>query len=116
MTKPVVLVLDDEAAILRTTTLILQREGYTVVAAASAAEALYRLKTEPADLILLDCILGHESVIQEARRHNPDVRVAIFTFDPTLNDSPLAEIVLYKPVSPRQLLTTIADMCIAKAA
>lgn len=43
--RPVVLVVDDEASVRRTLSLMLQHSGYSVIAAASGAEALARLAT-----------------------------------------------------------------------
>ena len=49
-----ILVVDDDAVILKTTAWKLQRQGYAVVTAIDAAEALRSAREEKPDLILLD--------------------------------------------------------------
>jgi DNA-binding response OmpR family regulator len=52
--RPVVLLVDDEAGILSALRRTLRREGYQLLTAASAAEALETLAREPVDLVVSD--------------------------------------------------------------
>jgi DNA-binding response OmpR family regulator len=52
-----VLLVDDEPGILEMLGEILATQGYTVATAASAQQALERLRTFPADVIILDIVM-----------------------------------------------------------
>ena len=111
------LCVDDEPAVLRTTELILRSAAYTVSTAATAADAVRLLKSQHFDLLLLDCIPERGWVVQEAKRVNPDMRVAICTGDTELVELPLVDIVFHKPISPPVLLRKIAELIsLSKAA
>jgi len=108
--KAAILCVDDTPAVLRTTELILQTANYAVSTAATADDARWLLKSRHFDLILLDCVPEHERVVQEARRGNPHVRIAIITGNPALRDVPFVDVVLHKPILPPLLLTKIAEL------
>jgi two-component system, cell cycle response regulator len=55
--RPKILVVDDSRTQLDWLVQVLQREGYDVRAAATGKEAVYKVRTEPPDLVLLDMIL-----------------------------------------------------------
>ena len=62
------LLVDDNEAFLETASLLLEREGLTVVGMASSiAEALRQVRALRPDLILVDIGLGHESGFDLAR-------------------------------------------------
>jgi CheY-like chemotaxis protein len=111
-----VLCVDDEPVILRTTELILRSKGYTVSGAANAGDAFQLLKSKYFDLLLLDCIRDRRWVVQEAKRVNPNMRVAVHTGDLEVRDLPDVDVVLHKPLSPLDLLTTIANLCMSQSA
>jgi len=52
-----ILLVDDDTAILRSIRRVLERNGYNVVTAETATEALGKLQTSHYDLVLLDVIL-----------------------------------------------------------
>ena len=116
MDKPAILCVDDTPAVLHTTELILRAANYTVSTAAIAGDALRLLRSKHFDLILLDCIPEHQSVVQEAKRVNPDVSVVVFTGNPALRDVPLVDRVLCKPVPPPALLDEIAELLSSRVA
>jgi DNA-binding NarL/FixJ family response regulator len=63
------LIVDDNASFLEAAAHILQREGLTVVGAASSiADALRQARELRPDVILVDIMLGHESGFDLARR------------------------------------------------
>jgi DNA-binding response OmpR family regulator len=104
------LIADDEEAVLRTTELILRRAGYDVYSAANAGDASRLLGSQHFDLFLLDCIPDHRKLIREAKRSNPNLPVAVWTGDPAVSDLSQTDLVLHKPISPRALLATIANL------
>jgi DNA-binding NtrC family response regulator len=55
---PTILVVDDEEMVRTSTTRMLERRGYQVVSAASAADALLLLRTDaPVDLLISDIVM-----------------------------------------------------------
>jgi CheY-like chemotaxis protein len=77
----VVLLVDDEAGILSALRRTLRREGYEILTAESAAEALRALEREPVDLVLSDQKMpgmsGTELLERIARRHRDVARVVL---------------------------------------
>jgi DNA-binding response OmpR family regulator len=55
--SPTIYIIDDEATLREVVRRYLERDGYTVVEAESGTQALALLRTQPADLILLDIML-----------------------------------------------------------
>ena len=106
----VILIVDDELAVLHTLSLVLQSEGYTVMSTATAEDALRLLSAFRFDLVMIDCIPNHSQVVRETKRRNSDTRIAICTGNSLLTDSPTADVVLHKPISPPDLLKSIANL------
>jgi PAS domain S-box-containing protein len=114
-----VLVVEDEPAVRRLTQRVLEREGYTVIAAASGPEALrcWENRPGPIALLLTDIVMPEGMTGQEVarvlRERDPGLRV-IFTsgyaIDPAGRPIEIAtgEAFLQKPVSPQQLLAAVA--------
>jgi len=66
-----ILVVDDEIAVLSLTTLMLERYGYEVLAAASAKEALHLFEVWPdieIDLLLVDIVMPEMNGVELASR------------------------------------------------
>lgn len=76
--KPVVLVVEDEPALLTLLKYNLEAEGYRVVEAINGEEALVKAREETPDLILLDWMLPLVSGIEVCRqiRRTPDLKSA----------------------------------------
>jgi two-component system, OmpR family, KDP operon response regulator KdpE len=76
-----VLIVDDEPQIRRVLRTTLSSQGYTVVEARSGEEALERIRTERADLILLDVNLPEMSGLDTCReiRRTMDVPIIMLT-------------------------------------
>ena len=107
---PLILIVDDEPAVLYTTKLILQSKGYTVAGVATSQEALQLLKAVYFDLLLLDCIPGNARVAQEGRRINPGMRIAICSGNPDRYAQPPADDVIEKPIPAIDLLQRVATL------
>ncbi len=73
---PVILVVEDEAALVELLRYNLEREGFEVVATASGEEALLIVDERRIDLMLLDWMLPHMSGIEVCRqlRRKPESR------------------------------------------
>ncbi len=63
-----VLIIDDDADFRASLTEVLERAGYSVLAAASAREGLSKIATEPPDLIVLDIIMEYDSAGYEVNQ------------------------------------------------
>jgi PAS domain S-box-containing protein len=80
--KPIILVVDDEPAILGLVKDILRPAGYVVNTAANGKEALGALQKHPYDLVITDMIMpqmGGMELVQYLRLHHPDTLVIVFT-------------------------------------
>ncbi|MBC8204464.1 response regulator [bacterium] len=70
--KAVILVIDDEADVLRYLSVVLMDEGYEVLNAKNNAEALDILNSQIPDLICLDIMMPHESGFNLYRKLKTD--------------------------------------------
>jgi two-component system phosphate regulon response regulator PhoB len=76
MSRPLVLVVEDEAALATMLRYNLEKQGFRVDEAADGQEAMLRIAEEPPDLVLLDWMLPVMSGIEVCRqiRRRPDTR------------------------------------------
>ena len=78
-----ILIVDDEASARQNYSTILTHYGYSVVLAASVAEALLKLRSEETiDLVLTDMRMGSQSgldLLREARRLHSDLDIIVLT-------------------------------------
>lgn len=113
-----ILVVDDEASVLFTYRVLLERHGYAATAAISSVQALEALEKTEFDLLLCDLSLeeGHSGfeVLKEARRRNANVPCVLITGYASSEAAQTAEKlgtpVLYKPIEIQQFLETIATV------
>ncbi|WP_271409991.1 sigma-54-dependent response regulator transcription factor AlgB [Pseudomonas sp. Q1-7] len=106
-----ILLVDDEAAILRTFRYCLEDEGYSVATASSAAQTDVLLQRQVFDLCFLDLRLGEDSgldVLAQMRVQAPWMRVVIVTAHSAVDTAvdamqAGAADYLVKPCSPDQL-------------
>jgi CheY-like chemotaxis protein len=114
-----ILVADDEALVLATVKLMLERDGHEVVAAAGGAAALEILEAQrgrPFDLVVSDWLMpgvGGAAVVQAAKAVHPSSRAIVLTGRrPDIrggHDVPAAvDHVLEKPVTPAKLRQAVA--------
>ena len=78
----VILLLDDEPTPLACRTLVLQSEGYSVLTASSAAEALKVFRENHVDLVMSDHFLGSATgteVAGKMKQIKPEVPVIIYS-------------------------------------
>jgi CheY-like chemotaxis protein len=113
-----ILVVDDEASVLITYRLILERQGYQVAACRSAHDAIAELQHQEFDLVLCDYSLeDHHTgleVIAAARQRQPDVPAVLLTGYATFEASDEAALqsvnVLLKPIEIEQFLALTAGL------
>ena len=108
-----ILIIDDDLDTLRLVGLMLQRQGYQIVAAADGKQGLSQADSERPDLILLDIMMPAIDGYEVARqlRANPDtadIPILIFTAKTQLNDKVTgfeagADDYLTKPTHPSEL-------------
>ncbi len=117
MTSQHILIVDDDVEALRLVGIMLERKGYTIVAAASGRQALEKaVETQP-DLIILDVMMpdmdGYQ-VAGQLRRHptTENIPILMFTAKTTVNDKIAgfqagADDYLTKPIHPAELITRV---------
>jgi len=116
--KSRVLVVDDEAAVLLTYKLILERQGYEVVACCTSVQAIAAIEKQKFDVVLCDYSLEEQhrgfEVITAARRRDPDVPAALLTGYATKETADEAASrgigVMFKPIEIEEFLATTSNM------
>src|SRR5713226_6999107 len=109
MTQPTILCLDDEPDLLYLHRVVLERAGYSVLAASEAAEAVRLLSQNPVQLVITDHVMpggrSSEEFIVEMKRLRPSVPVLLLTGMPdvALGQSS-ADAVLQKTEGTQELL------------
>ena len=120
--KASVLVVDDEASVLTTYKLILQQQGYDVVAAATSKEAIEAVAKQSFSLVLCDFSLEQQhsgfEVIEAARKKDPGVPCVLLTGYATLETADQAKQqgieVLFKPIDIGEFLDKTASLLRSK--
>ena len=112
--RPLILVVDDEVDITETYALYLDFQGFEVLTANNASQALEILSSRTPDLIISDCMMPHMDGVELSRqvkarpetRHTP---IILMSGAPQRHDlnSPSYEVFLRKPVFFDQLMPEI---------
>lgn len=112
------LFVDDDPAILLTTTAILRKDGYQVTAVSTVSEALAEIVAHKFDILISDLNIGHPAdgftVVSAMRRTQPDCVNLIVTGFPGFDTALKAlqsqvDDYLIKPVPALTLLTVVED-------
>ena len=115
-----VLIVDDEATLRQSLTLVLQSDGYKVTSAANADEASQLLNSGAFDLVFLDLKMpGKDGLVmlKEIRRMYPHMPVLILTAHATL-DSAMEAVrsgardYLLKPIDPEHILRRAKEIIV----
>jgi EAL domain-containing protein (putative c-di-GMP-specific phosphodiesterase class I) len=112
------LLVDDEAILLRAYSRVLTAAGHTVVTADSAQACMALLAEQRFDVIFLDLLLpdyGGLQALEDIRARDPRVPVVLMTGTPTMETAIQAigggaKRYLIKPVATPQLLSTVKDV------
>ncbi len=114
-----ILLVDDELAILLTLKAILEIHGFDVETAASAKEAISKLKANSYHMVITDMKMEHEKagyeVIRAAKKTDYDPAVSILTAYPLLGGdwkSEGAQSMLVKPMNTDDLLRQLEVLLI----
>ncbi len=115
--QPVVLVVEDEAAIRDMITFALERAGMKVRSAANAHEALLSINEQRPDIILMDWMMPGVSGLQLTRRlrkdpYTQEIPIIMLTARVTEDDKVAGleagtDDYVIKPFSPRELIARI---------
>jgi DNA-binding NtrC family response regulator len=113
-----VLVVDDESAVLLTYRLILEQQGYVVVACGTSKEAISAIEKTGFDVVLCDYSLEDQhtgfEVISAARKRNPEVPAALLTGYATKDTADEASAqgigIMFKPIEIDEFLATTSNM------
>jgi len=116
-TKPQILIVDDDEAICKTLSTILQAEGYRTTIATSAKETLEKTKTQFFNLALLDIKLPDmegTQLLAQLQETTPETIKIMVTGYPSLKNAVEAlnfgaESYIMKPIDPAELLKTIKN-------
>ena len=117
--RQVILIVEDDPVIRRVASSILNRAGYTTLAAGNGVEAAAIVDEHPEiALVISDAIMpmkGGRALYDEARAHRPDLRFLFATgysagtLDPETM-APGSYDILLKPWHPTQLLERVAEL------
>ena len=118
-----ILLVDDDAALLEVTSIVLASEGYRVVTAEDGTEALRALDDEDLDLVVLDVMLPRMSGFEVLKkmREQSDVPVVLLTAKSQSVDKVVglelgADDYITKPFDTKELLARIkADAAAVRA-
>ena len=113
-----VLVVDDEASVLLTYRLILEQQGYDVVACGTSREAIAAIEKQPFDVVLCDYSLEEQhtgfEVITAARKRDPETPAALLTGYATKDTADEASSqgigIMFKPIEIDEFLATTSSM------
>jgi two-component system phosphate regulon response regulator PhoB len=115
VSRPFVLIVDDDDVIRSLLRLTLPDEGYDLVEAQDGGQALQITDARQPALVLLDWRmpgLSGADVLTALKQRHPDVPVIVLTAEPeakvrTQAESLGADVFMAKPFSPLQLLATV---------
>lgn len=125
MSRSTVLLVDDEALVLKVTSRILEREGYYVQTAVSSAEALAVLERIDVDVIVCDHRMPGRSgldLLSEVRNGHPDVMTIVLSggMSPVQASQAIVELgvheVLHKPCPGVTLCAAVKSAIACRAA
>jgi DNA-binding NtrC family response regulator len=113
-----VLVVDDEAILLKSCRLVLEAEGCDVIAAASVGEALAVLERQVPDLLLIDVKMPVHNgmyLMRQVKKKQPDIPIIVMSGYVTSETIQEAEELgaatfLPKPFTPDELADTIKSV------
>src|SRR5438270_4287847 len=118
MSKPHILVVDDEPSVLLTYKMILEQEGYQVTAAPNSREACKAMASVTFDLLLCDFSLEQQhtgfEVIAAARKLGPKTPCVLLTGYANMETAQQAKSqgihVLFKPIEIEEFIQTTSSL------
>ncbi|HEX8650554.1 MAG TPA: response regulator [Pyrinomonadaceae bacterium] len=119
-----ILLVEDDRSIRRYLEVILQRAGYTVIAAADGLEAMKAALASPIDAVVTDAIMPHLNgyeLCRFLRRHPKFSRLPVVLLsgldraDSSHSEEDRADVYLAKPVRPEELTGCLARLMLTAA-
>jgi DNA-binding response OmpR family regulator len=118
MSKPTVVIIDDDRSFVEAVSILLERRGYRAVGAFNGREGLARLQNNHVDLGIIDVRLPDISGIEiakEIRRTGAAPPIILISSDHRSEVSQAcreagARLFLPKPIGPAELLNAISDI------
>lgn len=112
-----ILLIDDEPPVLLTYTMILQRQGYDIIAAATAGEAREALRNHQFDVVICDLSIEGENggfpLLEQAMQQNPAVTAILLTGYASEEQADEANAkgftLLFKPIAVEDLLRAVSS-------
>jgi two-component system cell cycle sensor histidine kinase/response regulator CckA len=114
--RPTIALIEDELLLRIATAKAIDDAGYNVISAASGVEGLALLRDYEIDLAVIDIVLPGRmdglTMVSEARRENPNLRVLFTSGRPPAHELQLAAIgpFLQKPYRHAELLSVIDQL------
>jgi DNA-binding response OmpR family regulator len=108
-----ILLVDDEAATRTTLEKIFCKNGYCVLSAATAAEALAIFRSRSIDVVLLDFLLPDDegTLGSQLKSLKPQVPIIVFSGDPNAQEAAkFADALVAKPAHPVELMRIISEI------
>jgi YesN/AraC family two-component response regulator len=116
-----ILIIDDDAQILKMLRQILERESYDVTEASNGKEGLRLYRENPADLVITDIIMPEKEgieIIIELKRDYPDVKIIAISGGGRINPEDYLNIakklgahrIFAKPVERKELLNAVREL------
>jgi DNA-binding response OmpR family regulator len=115
-----ILLIEDDADILKTTTVFLKREGFEIITSVDGLDGLHKARTEKPDLIILDIMLPGLDGYKICRMLKFDanykhIPIVVFTARAQKSDESLgkevgADVYITKPFEPQVLIEKIKGL------
>lgn len=112
MSRPRILIADDEQHIVSVLSMTLRRRGYEVLTADNGEKALELAGAFEIDLSIVDQTMPGMSGIELADRLDPSIPVLLVTARPQLSEADYDRIaeVIHKPFSPKDLVAKVESL------
>lgn len=112
MSRPRILIVDDERHILSLLSMTLRRAGYEVVSANNGQKALELARVFALDLVILDHSMPGMSGVELANELNPKLPILMLTAKPQslMESASRIKDIIHKPFSPRDLAAKVQEM------
>lgn len=118
---PSILIIDDDAQILKMLRQILERESYDVTEAFNGKQGLRLYRENPTDLVITDIIMPEKEgieIIIELKRDYPDVKIIAISGGGRINPEDYLDIakklgahrIFTKPVERKELLNAVREL------
>jgi DNA-binding response OmpR family regulator len=115
--KPLILIVDDDASVCRTLAMIFEREGYRVTTACETGEAHALLKRVKPDLVITELDLGEVKagfkVVRAAQKLDPRPVIVVSVASPAVLEMESlmglgVDHLAFKPSDVQKLISTVA--------